>query len=383
MANSQPVVDWFGPVFSKSGYGRHARELALELKDRPVDIAVEHRGVRHDMDLPQKQQNKLNVMENKPRRNRYNPDIERGAIEVWVLNPAHALCEMRESIWDPEVYTILLTVYEAEEIPQPWVSISNEFDEIWVPAEFARQSFENAGVKNDFYVMPEGADLNRFSPRGDQLYDQDGFTLLSVFDFTYRKGWDKLLHSFGMEFSEFENVNLILHTHYSRNTSEDRQMVKKRIDSILDQHNCPDYTLSFGYIDEDKFPSLYRSADCFALTTRGEGFGLPLFEAAASDVSVLTTNYGAPPEYLDDSVYWVETNGTKPYPFEEAAQHEPNCAGLEFGEPSIHSTREQMRQAYQDWQSGDLESPDISNVTWEVGATKIINRLRSIWKNHY
>lgn len=383
MSNSKPVVDWYGPVFSAAGYGRHARELALRLHDMDVDISLQHRGVRHDIDFPEKQERKLNNMVRKNPRNRYENQPERNAIEVWVLNPAHALCNMSHSIWDPDVYSINLTVYEAEQIPKPWVSMAESFDEIWVPAKFAQQSFENSGVSNQFRVMPEGADLDRFQPDGESLFQYDGFTFLSVFDFIHRKGWDVLMEAFSQEFTKYEDVNLLVHTHYSQNTEKDKRMVEAELREIAEKYNSPDYNLSFGYIEEEEFPKLYRSGDAFVLPTRGEGFGLPLFEAAASGLPVVTTDYGAPPEYLGDEPYWIETKGVEPYPFEEAVKHEPNCTGLEFARPSIISARRKMRDVYLDWKDDDVKSPDVSHVNWDDAAEQVAERLEEIYSNHY
>jgi alpha-1,3-rhamnosyl/mannosyltransferase len=44
-----------------------------------------------------------------------------------------------------------------------------------------------------------------------------------------------------------------------------------------------------GYIDEDILPHLYSGARCFLLPSRYEGFGLPILEAMASGIPVLTS----------------------------------------------------------------------------------------------
>lgn len=51
----------------------------------------------------------------------------------------------------------------------------------------------------------------------------------------------------------------------------------------------------------DLMPALYHVADAFVLPTHGEGWGLPLLEALASGLPVISTGWGGPMEYLSSS----------------------------------------------------------------------------------
>jgi alpha-1,3-rhamnosyl/mannosyltransferase len=67
-----------------------------------------------------------------------------------------------------------------------------------------------------------------------------------------------------------------------------------------------------GYVAEDELPSIYAGAHAFAFPSLYEGFGLPVLEAMASGVPVLTSNVSSLPEVAGDAALTVD-------PFDERA----------------------------------------------------------------
>lgn len=61
-----------------------------------------------------------------------------------------------------------------------------------------------------------------------------------------------------------------------------------------------------GYVTEDEKANLYAQASCFFFPSWEEGFGLPVLEAMAAGVPVVTSNRGALPEVGGDAVMYVE-----------------------------------------------------------------------------
>jgi glycosyltransferase involved in cell wall biosynthesis len=51
-----------------------------------------------------------------------------------------------------------------------------------------------------------------------------------------------------------------------------------------------------GYVPDADLPALYAGAGCFVFPTLYEGFGMPILEAMASGIPVVTSNTGAAPE---------------------------------------------------------------------------------------
>jgi alpha-1,3-rhamnosyl/mannosyltransferase len=61
-----------------------------------------------------------------------------------------------------------------------------------------------------------------------------------------------------------------------------------------------------GYIGEDELPQIYAGAHAFAFPSLYEGFGLPVLEAMASGVPVLTSNVSSMPEVAGDAALLVD-----------------------------------------------------------------------------
>jgi glycosyltransferase involved in cell wall biosynthesis len=66
-----------------------------------------------------------------------------------------------------------------------------------------------------------------------------------------------------------------------------------------------------GWIDEEDRPLLYAAATVFVFPSRYEGFGLPVLEAMACGVPVVTTNAASIPELAGPAAFQLDPNDTK------------------------------------------------------------------------
>ena len=64
--------------------------------------------------------------------------------------------------------------------------------------------------------------------------------------------------------------------------------------------------VSLGYVDELDLPKLYSAAAIFVYPSLYEGFGLPVLEAMASGIAVLTSNTTSIPEVAGDACVLVD-----------------------------------------------------------------------------
>lgn len=70
-----------------------------------------------------------------------------------------------------------------------------------------------------------------------------------------------------------------------------------------------------GFVDDMDLPHLYRAASVFAFPSTYEGFGLPLLEALACGVPVVTSNASSLPEVVGEAAWQVD-----PYDVDALAQ---------------------------------------------------------------
>ena len=73
----------------------------------------------------------------------------------------------------------------------------------------------------------------------------------------------------------------------------------------LDRELIKESTITIGYVSEEELASLYANAKFMLYTSRNEGFGLPILEAALYGKTSIASNITSIPEVLDAAVRYV------------------------------------------------------------------------------
>jgi len=273
-------------------------------------------------------------------------------------------------------YRIGMTMLETDRIPSEWVRQANQMDEVWVPSSFNARTFAESGVHRPIHLIPLGVDPDYFNPRILRRPFPSVYTFLSIFEWGERKMPELLLRAFNDEFRSDEAVVLLCKVLNVDPGVDVRRAVCElelspsggRIHFALNQV-IPDYQLGL----------LYRTADCFVLTTRGEGWGMPIIEAMACGLPVIATNWSAHCDFMTPQ-------NAYPLRVERLVRAQAKCpyyTGSCWAEPSYHDLRRLMRHVFQNQNEarakGEQASRDVlSNWTWEHAAKKIISRIDQI-----
>ena len=269
------------------------------------------------------------------------------------------------------------SVWETTKLPPDWVPSLNSLDDVWTVSKFCKKTFEDSGVDKDVKIVHEGADTSIFNPyvKPDvNVLDKDTFTFLSVFKFEYRKSPEILLEAFAEEFKSDEKVRLLLQCFNP--FVPDLNIYGTLFGMNLGKH-APIYQLKpVDLVTE--LASYYRACDCFVLPTKAESWGLPMTEALACGIPVITTNWGGALEFMNNDVGWLIDVEKMEMP-DDKMFFKPQ-EGNEWAVPSKKHLRELMRYAFEHKdeckKKGGMNSYEYieNNFSWEK-STEVVKEL--------
>jgi len=148
------------------------------------------------------------------------------------------------------------------------------------------------------------------------------FNYLAISQWGPRKNFDNLINWF-IEENFDQEVGLVLKTSVRNNCIMDRRATENRLKSIISKHGdikCKVYLLH-GDLTAEEMSGLYnhKQIKCLVSTTHGEGYGLPLFEAAYNGLPIITHNWSGQADFL-----YVPTKSGKKKPLFATVEYELN-----------------------------------------------------------
>lgn len=194
---------------------------------------------------------------------------------------------------------VLFTMWESSQVPfqyQPWGPELDRADLILAPSEHSAEVIGDA-TDRPVRVVPLALEAERWP-----YYDRRGrpesrpFVFLMAGDLSLRKGVDVAAAAFWKAFGRREDVVLVLK---ARGQSPFCEWQRNRDNGHFrhDRWNYrwmsgqPNIRVLRGNWSRSALAELYRHADCFVWPTRGEGWGYPPREAAATGLPVITCDH--------------------------------------------------------------------------------------------
>ncbi len=376
------ACQWGGPMFDYGGYARMNRTFAMGLARKGAIVRT--RPIESITNVNRPTEDYLRKM---------------SAVEI----PARYPRVYGQTVPDIIAHSgkkILYTMMETSKGIHPELAERyNMADEIWVPSNWNVDTFKASGVLPDIKVMPLGVNTNMFNPDVKPLdfnFGTRSFRFLSVFGWSYRKGFDVLIQAFLEEFSANDDVSLILSTRFvGQKEKKDRILNDFRyVRSMVakDDKDLPHITLHCDYTPDRDMPRLYKGAHCFVLPSRGEGWGLPYCEAGACGVPVIASDHGGQKDFLDDDVAYM----VPPDDYFISKKEDPafkNMAWIShfyedqyfphYGRNAIELLKTHMRSVYEDYEAAQVKAKKlrkrlVEQFDWANCVDKVYNRLKEI-----
>ncbi len=303
MANTKKVI-LRAPLLTSSGYGTHSRQIFRWLKGRPdVEIVTQV--------VPWGCTSWL-----------INPDGQDGLIGDIMLsnsmNIADADISMQVQLpneWDPNLAKINIGIsafVETDTCNPTWLDHCNAMDAVVVPSEHIAHCITNTGGINvPLYVIPESfydcieedvppIDIDFSTPFNFLIFGQlTGFNPEND-----RKNIFYTIKWLCEAFKDDESVGIVIKTNSGKNTKIDRKNTEQLLKKLVDEVRTGDFPrvhFLHGTFSQEEIAAIYKHPKIKALVsmTRGEGFGLPLLEGAASGLPIIATNWSGHKDFLD------------------------------------------------------------------------------------
>lgn len=300
---------------------------------------------------------------------------------------------------------VFYTMMETQSLHPEFVSRCNvHADELWIPCKFYIDVFRSSGVCKPMRLMPLGVNHHLYTPDAKEprlRYDDvlsgrsvfelpDKFRFMSLFGWSYRKGPDVLCRSFIREFSGKEDACLVIYSRYACSSAEQHQeKVREEIRSYyrdVAKNDPPPIFYCGEEIPITDLPGCYAASDCFVFCSRGEGFGLPVIEAGACGVPVISTYNTAMTEYLDDDVSGLVRCDDVSTADDKLTWISEFYRGQKFpvlGEPQVLEFQRLMRLAYNQDEGVRQRASNFSKritqeYTWDRCAERVARRLKEL-----
>jgi len=204
---------------------------------------------------------------------------------------------------------------ETDKISPKWIEKSMAVDKIITISEHSKSGFlntvyeaveEKTGQKVDFRCKTPVEHVSypvlQSEPEKLGLNLTTKFNFLTVAQISARKNVDQLFQAFIETFKDNPDVGLIVKANSAKNSLIDRRITTRNFKIMLNKYGprkCKIYLLH-GHLTDAEMAGLYtdKSVKALVSTTHGEGYGLPLFEAAYYGLPVLATDWSGHLDFL-------------------------------------------------------------------------------------
>ena len=299
-----------GPILSRSGYGEQARFALRSLRkheDR-FDIYVLNTqwGATGWVLEDNEERQYIDFLVKKTYHHTQNKQGFDMSLQITIPNEWEKIAPVNIG------YTAGI---ETTKIAPGWIEKSNLMDKIIVISNHSKntlvdtvyqayneqtnQYVGDVSVKTPVEVVNYPVKLNK--KKSVKLDLETDFNFLMVSQWGPRKNTTNTIKWFVEQFKDNPDVGLVVKGFVRNNSTMDRNYSENALKSLIDQGaKCKIYLLH-GDMSDEEMVGLYSHPKIKSLVSlsHGEGFGLPLFEAAYTGLPIVTTNWSGQCDFLN------------------------------------------------------------------------------------
>jgi len=242
-------------------------------------------------------------------------------------------------------YNIGYFAWELPEFPDAWMPALDYFDEIWCPSNFVRESI---ALKALYPVLTMAHSIGFERPTAGKAalraqfgLPADRFLFLTLFDlnsYTARKNPRAVIEAFRKSGLAGEKAALVIKVQNADVNTSDYMALTEAIRDI------PGSVIISSTLSRADIYALEAACDCFVSLHRSEGFGLAVAECMYLGKPVISTDWSATSEYVNQG------NG---YPvryqlIELTENHGPYGKGSNWADPDTAHAAQLMQRVASD-----------------------------------
>ena len=378
------------PALSISGYGVHSRQVFRWLESRldlDVFVQVLNWGDTSWM---------------------VNSDLEEGLVGR-IMDKTIELQDQQFDVsfqlqlpdeWDTKFAKKnigMSAVVETDVCNPEWIKRMNMMDEVIVPTNHIYQTImRTEPTTTRVHVIPESY-IEAIDKKDVTMLDMPtintDFNFLLVGQFTGSDPWNDrkniflTIKWFCEAFADDPDVGLIIKANHGRGTMIDRAITKNTLKSILSEVRSgefPKIHLIHGNLSPDEMAGIYRRPDvkCLISLTRGEGFGLPIVEAAASGVPVMATNWSGHLDFLNLGKFIPIKYKLIEIP-ENRVDNRIFLPGMKWADPNEQDFKVKVKKFRNKYQLPKQWAEDLaSRIRAEFSLSAVIEKYNNFYDSH-